>query len=71
MTRDLSKNGQEAKTKQLLEYKRDQDIRLLKNTPFTTCRTHIGFRTEWQKERDRLKVMHRNIVYPDRNILRI
>ena len=49
MTRDLSKNGQEVKTRQLLEYEYDKDICLLNNTPFTTYSAHNEFGTKNKK----------------------
>ena len=48
--RDLSRDGQAERTRKLLEYEHNQDVRLLNNTPFTTSRTHIGFCTEEQDE---------------------
>ena len=64
--RDLSRDGQAERTRKLLEYEHNQDVRVLNNTPFTTSRTHIGFGTEEQDEYNTLKLIHRNIVFTDR-----
>ena len=66
MNRDLSQNGQEQKTLQLLEYEQKQDNLLLNNTPFTTRRTHIGFGTEKKDHLDSLKTYNDNIVFTNR-----
>ena len=46
LSRDLTKDGNEREMLKLVKYEEDGDARILKNTPFTTTKTHIGFGTE-------------------------
>ena len=41
LTRDLIEYGQDKKTQTLLEYKRNGDVKVLQNTTYATCKTHI------------------------------
>ena len=60
----------EEKRRKLFEkldaYERDGDARILKNTTFTTCRTHIGYVTESKEEYDKIHADHEHIVHTDR-----
>jgi len=67
MKRDLTRNGQEEKTRNLLEYEQNQDILLLNNTPFTTRHIHIGFGTKKLEDLNTLKLHHCNIFYTNRS----
>ena len=67
MKRDLTRNGQEEKTRNLLEYEQYQDILLLNNTPFTTRHIHIGFGTKKLEDLNTLKLHHCNIFYTNRS----
>ena len=46
LSKDLTKNGEEARRKKFEQYERDGDERVLKNTALSTWRTFIGFGTE-------------------------
>ena len=46
MTKDGSKNN----TQKLLEYECTSDTKVIKNTTFTTMKTHIGYGTEHKEE---------------------
>ena len=53
----------------LIEYEEDGDVRVLKNTIFTTTQTHIGFGTEDKNEYTSLlsDPVHKHIIYTPRD----
>lgn len=53
--RYLTKDGQDKKTKKLVEYKRNGDSKVVQNTTYTTSKIHIGYGTEDQVEYTRMK----------------
>ena len=50
LTRDMTRDGSEKQTQKLLEYERTGDAKVVKNTTFTTMKTHIGYGTEHKQE---------------------
>ena len=68
LTRDLSKNGDDKRTQQLLEYEYTGDARVLQNTVYTTNKTHIGYGTETKNEYDTISNggKYNHIVFTDR-----
>ena len=67
LTRNLSKNGDDKRTKTLLEYERTGDARVLQNTVYTTNKTHIGYGTETKNECDTMSNggKYNHIVFTD------
>ena len=46
LSKDSTKNGEEARSKNFEQYERDSDDHVLKNITLSTWRTFIGFGTE-------------------------
>ena len=68
LTRDLAKDGEDKKTQKLLEYERNGDAKVVQNTTYTTCKTHIGYGTEDQAEYNRMHndARYKHIIFTDR-----
>ena len=68
MTRDMTKDGSEKKTQKLLEYERTGDAKVVKNTTFTTIKTHIGYGTEHKQEYTSMidTGQYKHVVFTDR-----
>ena len=65
----MTKNGEEARSKNFEQYKIDGDERVLKNTTLSTRRTFIEFGTENKIEYDALisNTEYRHVVYTNRD----
>ena len=68
LTRDLIKDGQENKILIFLECTRNGDAKVLQNTTYTTCKTHIEYGTEDQTEYNQMHhdAQCKHVVFNDR-----
>lgn len=68
LRKDLTRSGEEKDISKLLQYEQSNNEGILKNTTFTTRKTHIGYATENKDEYDVLKndTNFNHIVFTDR-----
>ena len=70
LKRDLEKDCHDQKIKQLQQYESQGDEKVLQNTTFKTCKTHIGYCTEHKAEYDELKQAgNTHIVFTNRKMI--
>ena len=67
LTKELTRDGNEKKTKKLLEYEENNDKRVLENTTLRTKRTFVGLGTENKDEYEKLvREGNKHIIFTDR-----
>ena len=68
LTRDMTRDGSEKKTQKLLEYERTGNAKVVKNTTFTTIKTHIGYGTEHTQEYASMinTGQYKHVIFTDR-----
>ena len=68
LTRDMTRDGSEKKTQKLLEYEHTGDAKVVKNTTFTTIKTHIGYGTEKTQEYASMinTGQYKHVIFTDR-----
>ena len=67
LTKELTRDGNEAKTRKLLEYEETNDKRVLENKMLRTKFTFVGLGIENKDEYDRMKNEgHKHVIFTDR-----